>query len=393
MRRSSGVIAAVVVGVTALVVPNAGAGPLSPLPRTPGNCSPLGANIGYVANFGDDNVLKIDLNTNTVIQTIGGFSNPWGVELNADGSLLYVNSVVSPGDPNRNDIAVMDTCTNAILEKIPTVGPGYLQVSSDHKWIYAPNLLADGLQLIDAATGAVVRNYPTPPLTQAGVSFDQKTLWAAAMPNLVYTLDMATGLPDGPSIDPEGILPLQFTMSQDGSKLAVADFADRVAIIDTRPGSSTYRQVTATYNTGSGSQPGISAFSPDGRYLWVGGYSGQVSVIDLQNREFTCWNLRANAFGTTVSEDGKKVYLTSTPNGTVVPGTGFGALALEAFKVFHPGGVVHIYDAETIYRTMTFGTTPNCSATTQSNAPEFGTIAAGNVPIAVATLNSAGHIP
>jgi DNA-binding beta-propeller fold protein YncE len=395
MRIRIGMAASAIAVATVTVAP-AGALPAPQQPAagllgSPTGCAPLSKSVGYAANFGDDNVVKLDLRTNTVIGTLTGFSNPWGLELNSNGSLLYVDSV-SPTDPRLNEIQVVDTCTDKIIKEIPTIGPGYLQVSPDHKWLYAPNLFADGIQVINTETAEVHRTYLTAPLTQGGVSNDQRTMWAEALPDLVYTIDMVTGLPSGPPLDLEGIEPLQFTMSPDGGKLAIADFVDRVAIVDTQPGSPTYRTVTQSVYTGAGSQPGISAYSPDGRYLWVGGYSGQVSVLDLQERTFTCWNLQANAFGTTVSKDGKRVYVTATPNGTVQPGTGFGVLGLESLELYKPGGVIHVYDAQEVYETMPFGTRANCSATEQTDGPELGSIPVGNVPIALATLDSAGHV-
>lgn len=389
MRRTLAIVAALVVGGATCA-----ATPVPARAHAAGaSACQLGKNIGYVANFVDDNVEKVDLSTNKVISTIHGFSSPWAAELNPEGSLLYVDSIASPNNTKQNEIDVMDTCTNAIVKKIPTIGPGYEQASPDHKWLYAPNLDADGLQMINTETATVVRTFVTTPGTQGGVSNDQKTLWALGMPNLIYTINMATGLPDGPPFDLGGIAPLQATMSQDGSKLAVADFADRVAMVDTQPGSPHYRSVTQVFNTGLGSQPGISAFSPDGRYLWVGGYSGQISVLDLKSSTFTCWNLDANAFGTTVSADGKRVYITTTPTGSVPPVAGFGVLGLEILKLQHPGGVVRVYDAQSVYHNMPFGKAANCNAQTISNGPQVGQIPAGNVPIALATLDSAAFAP
>ncbi|MDV7100061.1 hypothetical protein R4227_07910 [Gordonia amicalis] len=361
-------------------------------PRSGGECAPLGKNIGYTASFADDTVVKLDLDTNTVIETIEGFSRPWGLELTRDGSLLYVNSVAQASKPSQYEVDVVDTCTDKIIKRIPTIGPGYIQVSPDRSRLFVPNLLWTGLQVVDTDTAEVIRRYTTLPFTQAGVSNDQKTMWLQSLPNFIYTIDMRTGRRNGPAFDREGILPLQMTMAPDGSVLAVADFGDRVSIIDTKPGSPTYRTVTQVYRTGRQSQPGISAFSPDGRYLWVGGYSGQVSVLDLKNRTMTCWNLQSNAFGTTVSEDGRRVYLTATPNGTVRNGTGFGVLTAAYFGLARNlGGVIHIYDAQNVYD-RPFAKTPNCSAAVRSDGPELGGIRVGNMPIAVATLDSAAHL-
>lgn len=106
----------------------------------------------------------------------------------------------------------------------------------------------------------------------------------------------------------------------------------------------------------------------------MGGYSGQVSVLDLKNRTMTCWNLQSNAFGTTVSEDGRRVYLTATPNGTVRNGTGFGVLTAAYFGLARNlGGVIHIYDAQNVYD-RPFAKTPTCSAAVRSDGPELGGI-------------------
>ncbi len=174
-------------------------------PRSGGECAPLGKNIGYTASFADDTVVKLDLDTNTVIETIEGFSRPWGLELTRDGSLLYVNSVAQASKPSQYEVDVVDTCTDKIIKRIPTIGPpGYIQVSPDRSRLFVPNLLWTGLQVVDTDTAEVIRRYTTLPFTQAGVSNDQKTMWLQSLPNFIYTIDMRTGRRNGPAFDREG---------------------------------------------------------------------------------------------------------------------------------------------------------------------------------------------
>lgn len=337
-------------------------------------CRGMPDNIGYTANFVDDTISKIDLRKNEVIATFDGasaafpdgFSDPWAVELNVDATLLYVDNV-SGTDPNKQFVAVVDTCSNQIIKQIPTFGPGYEQVSPDHKHLYVPNLFTTGIQEIDTATGEVERTFLTSQMPQGGVSADEKTLWVAALPNLVYAIDMDTGLVDGPPID-LGIAPLQFTMSPDGSLIAISDLADRVAILDTA-----MRGIVAEFNLGPLSQPGISAFSPDQRFLWVGCYSGQISVIDLVDYHIVdTWNPGTWTAGTTISKDGKRAYITmtTTPN---IGATGFAYTALEVYKLVKPGGVIRIYDTTT--------------------HEQIGMIPTGNAPIglAIAGQSSSGR--
>jgi YVTN family beta-propeller protein len=68
----------------------------------------------YVSNYGSDTVSKIDLATNTVVATIPVGSFPYGVAINPSGTFAYVSNRGSTGSVSKIDLA-----TNTVAATIP----------------------------------------------------------------------------------------------------------------------------------------------------------------------------------------------------------------------------------------------------------------------------------
>jgi YVTN family beta-propeller protein len=306
--------------------------------------------LGYSANLVDHTVSVINLAEDKVVGTIGGFHFPDNLEVTPDGSKVFVDDAPLT-DPAASTVDVVDTCTDAIVKRIPTLGNAFSSMSPDGTAVYATNITTAGIQVIDTASESVVARYLTTPLAQEAVSADGATLWVVAMPNLVYSIGMRTGLLSGLPIN-TGLLPTQIAISPDGSTLGVVDLDGDVALINTHT-----RAVTATINLGALSYPSFGVFSPDNRYLWVGAYSGEVAVIDRQT-DTVVKTIDAGGWvdGVTLSHDGSTAYVATTPMGSVIPALGAAYLVPILTSTFRHSGLIRVYNAHTYTPTATITT-------------------------------------
>ncbi|WP_157108672.1 YncE family protein [Aldersonia kunmingensis] len=326
------------------------------------DCSPQALkNRGYFSNQGDGTVSILDLTTNRVVGTIGGFEHPWNVNVNADGTKLYVDDV-PVFDLGYANISVVDTCTHAVRKRIPTSGLAIGSAPAHGREVFTAAYIPRELLVLDTARDEVTATYRTTSIP-SGVIGDEhgKDLWVTAFPNLVYHIDRRTGVStESTPIYTAGPAPQQMALSPDGSTLSVAD-STGISLIDTATKSIRARVVLP----GELSSPAYGGVSPDGRHLWMAYFSGQVAVIDIATGHVRRIHQTGGwGIGVTFSKDGSRVYVPTTPPGTVISPLGIG-YAIPAFvKSWRPGGVVRIYD------TTTFG--------------EVGEITAGNLPMAVA---------
>lgn len=115
----------------------------------------------YAANFGGDTVSVIDLTDNSLAATIGGsgeFSNPLGISLALNGSILLVT------DYESFNLNIIDTQTNTITNTIDLgVNSAGLGVSSNGAVAYIVGRGVDaGIAVFDAGSQTVVERIPTP---------------------------------------------------------------------------------------------------------------------------------------------------------------------------------------------------------------------------------------
>jgi YVTN family beta-propeller protein len=348
MRSSSARRAAVVSVLSAAVLCAAGlvaptGARATPIVGPAAGCSPADPRaFGYHANLGDDTVSVVDVANNAEVDTITGLDFPWDAQVTHDGSTLYVNEA-SPLDPSADDVAVVNLCTKQVVKRIPTLSMAFDLISPDGTRLYATNLTVGGVQVIDTATGTVIRSYATLPLTQEAVSADNQTMWLVALPNLVYSINLATGLPNGLPVHLAGINPAQFGISPDGRTLAVADLSSGdVAMVDT------HTRAVSTVHLGLTTYPSFAGFSPDSRYAWIACYSGQVVVID-RTTNTVAQTIATDGWTTGVgfSQDGAKAFVTTTPPGSTIPPLSLAYLVPMLLSSWHPGGVLKVIDAHT----------------------------------------------
>ncbi len=99
--------------------------------------------IAYVTNSNACTVSIIDIATNTVTGTIAGFDGPSGIVITPDGNFAYVNNYGAPcgvGSANATTVNVVNLNTNSIIDTI-TVGlaPAGLDITPDGAFVYVIN--------------------------------------------------------------------------------------------------------------------------------------------------------------------------------------------------------------------------------------------------------------
>jgi DNA-binding beta-propeller fold protein YncE len=314
MTTSRRAASAVIVGATVALLAVMGGGGAGALVAGAGCSLPPVGTTGYNANIADGSVSIVDLTTDHVIGTIGGFNFPFSAQVTPDGRQLFVDDT-SPTKLTTDAEVIVDLCTNTIVNRIPTLGLAYSEMSPDGRYIYTTNFTTDGVQQIDTTTDTVVKRFLTTPAAQGATSADGTTMWVTALPNFVYPVNIKTGLPSGLPIN-VGVVPTQTTISPDGKTLLVQDtFTGDVVLVDT-----VHHKVAGRVSLGLGTQPSYGAFSPDSKYAWVAYYSGQVAVVDVATHHIV-HSLDPGGWvaGATVSPDGSRVYITTTPPGSTIP--------------------------------------------------------------------------
>ena len=201
----------------------------------------------YVSNYFSYSVSVIDTNVNdgnkynTVIATVNGIINPYGVAVSHDGTKVYVAEQTN----NPGKIAIIDTAYDTLDQSSPIstgIGTGNsptgLAVTPDGTKLYVTNFGDGTVSVVDTAT------------------------------NTVTATVTVRNTPQGIAVTP------------DGSKVYVANEGGTVSVIDTNLNDGNkYNTVIATVNVGN--SPYGVAVTPDGTKVYVANQgSNTVSVID-----------------------------------------------------------------------------------------------------------------
>jgi YVTN family beta-propeller protein len=116
--------------------------------------SPNGSKV-YVTNDNSNTVSVINTATNTVTETITGFSSPYSIAVSPDGSKVYVENQSS------NTVSVIDTATNTISATITGFnGPWGLSVSPDGSKLYVVNHGNNTVSVVNTANNTITATIP-----------------------------------------------------------------------------------------------------------------------------------------------------------------------------------------------------------------------------------------
>lgn len=263
----------------------------------------------YVTNSNSTTVTLIDLATNTVTGTIGGFDGPSGFVITPDGTHAYVNNYGGPGvgSGNGTTVRVVDLQTNAIVGSAITVGraPAAMAITPDGAYVYVVSYVdgalgtgtisviktSDNSVQLNAITGfsgpfaiaitpngkyAYVTNFGSNNFSPVGTTVSVVSIGSNA---IVDTITL-------------GIQPSGIAITPDGSFAYVSNYStvyNGGGFTDLTSSQGTVNVIALQNNTlsasiigGIGFSPDAIAISPNGQFAYVTNYSSNtVSVIAL----------------------------------------------------------------------------------------------------------------
>ena len=250
----------------------------------------LNAQIAYIANTFDNTITVIDTATDKVAATIAAGKQPSGVALTLDGKKLFVTNhraervdVFIP-----SEVTVIDTATNRIIANISLTntpgGANGVTISQDGDWVYVAtgtnrNEEGNAVTVIDANTYKITTTIPIPPERRYGSSY-----------------------------------PYALALSPGGEKLYVThQYGEELSIIDTRrmvlEGSILLREGR---RWASGAD--AVAITPDGKNIFVGGYRGELAIVDAATGKVAFPGVVASGFqfaALAITPDGNRLLMAS----------------------------------------------------------------------------------
>lgn len=266
--------------------------------------------IAYVTNSNSTTITMINIATNTVIGTIGGFDGPSGMVITPAGTVAYVNNYGGPEglqSGNGTTVRTVDLTTNMIFGPAITVGqaPAALAITPDGAFVYVASYVngmpgQGTISVIQTSNNTVVQTIPnlfgpfgiaiTPNGADAYVTnFGSNNFFpfgtTVSVVNLA-TNDIITTVTCG--IQPSGV-----AITPDGRFAYVSNYD--TLYTDTNfsslvPGQGTVNIIDTATNTiippiiAVGQSPDSVAIAPNGEFAYVTNYtSNSVSVIALQS--------------------------------------------------------------------------------------------------------------
>lgn len=216
----------------------------------------------YVANWEANNISVIQTSNNTIMETIPTTTGPIGLAFTPDHEYVYVTNY-GMGTCN-NKVTVIQTSDNSVVTTI-TVGncPAQIAITPDGLYGYVANYFSDSFSVIEISSNTVVA-----------------------------TVTMGNG-PMGVSITPDGQY-AYFAMEQAGS-VQVVQISDNTVVATVSVGSSPYR----------------IGITPDGAYAYVTNrFSNNVSLIRISdNTVIATIGVGGWPHGIAITSDGEYAYV------------------------------------------------------------------------------------
>ena len=228
----------------------------------------------FIAETGQYDVIPVNVATGKEGTPIEVGAYPQDVAVSPDGSTVYATLTGGDTGPGgSNQVAVISTATNSVTGDI-TVGTGPRQVAFSPDGTRAYVTTESGVDVIDTAAGRVIASIDVPTGAQGlAVSPDGSKVYVTS-PATGQLLVISAASDRVIADIPAGAEPYAVAVTPDGSTAYVADMnSDSVMAISTATD-----RTAATIAVGE--LPGSIAVTPDGSQVWVGNIlNGDISVI------------------------------------------------------------------------------------------------------------------
>jgi len=298
----------------------------------------------FAPSFSTNTISVVDLDTNTVIKTIGSEARgPGDAYATPDGKQVFILNVMDPV------VTVVDVASLAIIRKtrlIGVLGDRGAPVPSDGRLFWSSTLPDGTIEAVDTATGKLVRTYPL----DGNIfrpSHDGSTLYTVNLSSLATGLsvsartfssrDAATGAVIGSTTLPfNPNIPLYMYVTPDDSKAYVQLFDDAgtVHVVDVRD----RRHPVYLKTLKVGSVPVVAGFRGDGRQLWFpNSGDGTVAVVDTATDEVV-QRIFVGPYLGAVAFSGNTAYVMASPSPPIPPNYLTSSLLLFAGLI--PGAMI-----------------------------------------------------
>ncbi|MFJ4654197.1 YncE family protein [Nocardia sp. NPDC088792] len=284
----------------------------------------------YVPEVQADDVAVIDTATNTVKQRIptGPATKPGVLAATPDGKKIYVDNFgFQP--PSVTIIERPSNTTKSVPVQSPPLG---IFTSNDGKEVYIPEV-GFVIEVLDVATDTIVRRFPYPDLAAGrhpeipagAIQGPDGLLYVGFMQSgMIEAIDPISGKVVRPPLIVGGIGTFWYSFSKDGSKL-YANSVNTISVIDLKDWRVTKLLHTSADGNYYPGNPGafVSTLTPDGSKLYVTVFGGKdVIVIDTAKDE-EIGRIPTSGASTAVmfSADGTRGYITDLgPSTNAYPG-------------------------------------------------------------------------
>lgn len=323
-------------GVVVVVVLALGASACRQASQPQGTAAPATAIRVLVSNETAGTVAIVDPATGVIEHTVNVGKRPRGVKMSRDGRLLYValsgspiappgvdESTLPPPDRAADGIGVVDLATRALVRTYPSgQDPESFDLSLDGKFLYVSNEETAEMSVLDLATGTIVARVP--------VGEEPEGVTLRPDGRAVYVTSEAEGTVVAVDTSTRAVIarvptakrPRSIAFTPDGVTMFVTgETSNAVSVVDVATHTVTSTIVPDVPAGDAGPpRPMGAVLSPDGRTVFVSNGRGRsVSAIDVASRRVTRTfaDVGTRPWGIGVSPDGGSVYTANGPSGDI----------------------------------------------------------------------------
>lgn len=253
----------------------------------------------YVA--GDSDVSVVDIESNTVVDTIAVGGTPEQVAFTPDGSFAYV------ANRDLNNVSVINTATRTVVDSVAVGGPSNsLVMAPDGTKCYVGG--ENTLWVIDPASNSVSATIPIDPdiydsgsVLDLEITPDGGKVYASLFPyGGILIIDSATNT----IVNNIGWWEItELRLSPDGTRLYVVDQVGAdISVIDTATD-----EIIATIHTDDEVLYGMG-ITPDGARIYTGGFYN-ISVVDIATEAVIATLPYGNCYDIEFTPGGTRAYV------------------------------------------------------------------------------------